>query len=53
MLTGGDEVRIDSPGGGGYGDARERERGRVERDVFEGFITAAQASDVYAWNGAA
>jgi N-methylhydantoinase B/oxoprolinase/acetone carboxylase alpha subunit len=52
VLTGGDEVRIDSPGGGGYGDARERERGRVERDVFEGFITAEQASAVYGWNGA-
>ena len=53
VLTGGDEVRIDSPGGGGYGDARERERDRVERDVFEGFITAAQARAVYGWNGAA
>ena len=44
VLTGGDEVRIDSPGGGGYGDARERERDRVERDIFEGFITEAQAT---------
>ena len=38
-------------GGGGYGDAHERERDRVERDVFEGFITAAQAGAVYGWNG--
>ena len=53
VLTGGDEVRIDSPGGGGYGDAGERDRGRVERDIFEGFITPEQASEVYGWNGAA
>ena len=51
VLTGGDEVRIDSPGGGGYGDASERERERVARDVFEGFITTEQAHAVYGWEG--
>ena len=40
-LTAGDEVLIDSPGGGGYGDARERDRERVARDVDEGFVSPA------------
>ena len=42
MLTGGDEVLIDSPGGGGYGEPLERERERVARDVFERFITPSR-----------
>ncbi|MCY7301777.1 MAG: hydantoinase B/oxoprolinase family protein [Thermoleophilia bacterium] len=52
VLTGGDEVLIHSPGGGGYGDPRERERERVARDVFERFVTPEQARAVYGWQGA-
>lgn len=48
-LEPGDEVLIDSAGGGGYGEARERERGRVARDVREGFVTAEAARELYGW----
>ena len=44
-LEGGDEVLIDSPGGGGYGDARERDRERVARDTYEGFVSPGAARD--------
>jgi N-methylhydantoinase B len=35
----GDRVRITMPGGGGYGDPRERAPELVRRDVAEGFVT--------------
>jgi N-methylhydantoinase B len=47
LLTGGDEVLIDSPGGGGYGDSTTRDRARVEEDLFEGFVTPQAARDLY------
>jgi N-methylhydantoinase B/oxoprolinase/acetone carboxylase alpha subunit len=47
LLHEGDEVLIDSPGGGGYGDPRERERPLVERDLAEGFVTGAAAREFY------
>ena len=43
VLTEGDEVLIDSPGGGGYGEARERDRERVAEDVEQGFVSASAA----------
>ena len=36
-----------TPGGGGWGDPREREPGEVARDVREGIITRARAREVY------
>jgi N-methylhydantoinase B/oxoprolinase/acetone carboxylase alpha subunit len=50
-LEPGDEVMIDSPGGGGYGDPRERDRGRVEHDVDAGFVSAGAAGELYGWEG--
>lgn len=38
-LKSGDRVRIELPGGGGYGDPRERERERVLADVREGRVS--------------
>jgi N-methylhydantoinase B/oxoprolinase/acetone carboxylase alpha subunit len=46
-LTEGDEVRIDSPGGGGYGDPREREADRIADDVEQGFVSPRIAREVY------
>ncbi len=43
----GDEVRIISPGGGGYGPPEEREPALVLEDVLEGFVTKEQAREVY------
>lgn len=42
-----DEVRIVAPGGGGYGDPRRREPGKVLKDVEDGFINAAEAASIY------
>ena len=50
-LEGGDEVLIDSPGGGGYGEPRERDRDRVADDVDQGFVSAASARELYGWEG--
>ena len=47
VLTEGDEVLIASPGGGGYGEARERDRERVAEDVEQGFVSASAARDIY------
>ncbi len=46
-LQAGDEVLIDSPGGGGYGDPKERDRERVRHDLLEGFISPEVAHDAY------
>ena len=46
-LREGDQVMILMPGGGGYGDPRERDRDRVRRDVAEGFISRASAAADY------
>ena len=47
VLTEGDEVLIASPGGGGYGDPRERDRTRMAEDVEQGFVSASAARDIY------
>ncbi len=47
VLTGGDEVLIASPGGGGYGDPRERDPERVAEDVAQGFVSDGAAREIY------
>ena len=43
---------IDSPGGGGYGDPRERDRERVAEDVERGLrLARRRRRDVYGWEG--
>jgi N-methylhydantoinase B len=42
-LKPGDWVNVRTPGGGGWGNPRERDRDRVARDVARGYITAEQA----------
>jgi len=49
-LANGDVLRVVSPGGGGYGDPRERDPAAVERDLVEGKISAAAARKVYGVN---
>ena len=46
-LREGDQVRILMPGGGGYGNPLRRDRGKVLRDVAEGFVSAEAARDAY------
>jgi N-methylhydantoinase B len=46
-LKAGDRVRVGTPGGGGYGDPRERDRDAVRRDVELGYYTAEQAKALF------
>jgi N-methylhydantoinase B len=46
-LRHGDIFRLDTPGGGGFGDPFEREPERVLADVQEGYITRAAAECEY------
>ena len=46
-LANGDVLRVVSPGGGGYGDPRERDRAAVKRDLIEGKISEAAAREMY------
>jgi N-methylhydantoinase B len=47
ILRKGDLVRLTMPGGGGYGDPRERAPEAVLRDVAEGFVSADAARTQY------
>jgi N-methylhydantoinase B len=46
-LAPGQVVRVNLPGGGGYGDPRSRDPELVRRDVIEGYITPEAASRDY------
>jgi N-methylhydantoinase B len=46
-LAAGDSVHLASPGGGGFGDPRTRERKAVERDLNQGLISLEVAKTVY------
>ena len=43
----GQKVRIESPGGGGFGDPKTREPERVARDVRLGFVSRETARETY------
>jgi N-methylhydantoinase B len=46
-LKTGDAVRVNLPGGGGYGDPLKRDAEKVRWDVIEGYITAEEAEKNY------
>jgi len=43
----GQHVRLETPGGGGYGDAFKRDPERVLKDVVQGYIAAETAREAY------
>ncbi|MCV2889859.1 hydantoinase B/oxoprolinase family protein [Ruegeria aquimaris] len=43
----GETLIFETPGGGGYGPAGERDRAQVLRDLAEGLISAEAARDIY------
>lgn len=53
-LKRGQRVRLETPGGGGYGPPNERDPAAIARDVALGFLTEASADHAYgtAWRGA-
>lgn len=46
-LQAGESVRIETPGGGGFGDPRQRPAAAVAQDVADGVVSAAVAQAVY------
>jgi N-methylhydantoinase B len=51
-LQAGDEVLLDSPGGGGFGDPEERDPDAIRRDVDEGIVSLEAARELYGWKEA-
>jgi N-methylhydantoinase B len=51
FLQAGDRVRIQTGGGGGFGDPRRRSRERVRTDVVRGYVSPAAAREIYGWSG--
>ena len=46
-ITRGQHLRLETPGGGGYGAANQRDPKAVARDVALGYVTAARAETDY------
>ena len=46
-MKAGDRFRIQTAGGGGFGDPAMRETARVEQDVAEGYVSRAAAQTIY------
>ncbi|AQZ49827.1 N-methylhydantoinase A/acetone carboxylase, beta subunit [Martelella mediterranea DSM 17316] len=46
-LKAGNRVRVDTPGGGGYGPAFERDPQAVRKDVLLGYFTCEQAARLF------
>jgi len=50
-IRAGDHVRVETPGGGGYGDPKTRERTRVAEDVRLGYYTRQEAEALFGSDG--
>jgi N-methylhydantoinase B len=46
-IAAGDRLRVRYPGGGGFGDPRQRERAEVQADLDAGLISESAAREVY------
>ena len=46
-LRAGQRLRLETPGGGGWGDAASREPAKVAGDVARGFVSAQSAREAY------
>jgi N-methylhydantoinase B/oxoprolinase/acetone carboxylase alpha subunit len=46
----GASLRVDLPGGGGFGDPRQRARSAVRADVAAGYVSVASAARIYGLN---
>ncbi len=46
-LSAGDRFLLQSAGGGGYGDPKERDHAALQRDIAEGYVSAAAAARDY------
>jgi N-methylhydantoinase B len=46
-IEAGDRLLVRYPGGGGYGDPRERDREAVREDVATGLVSERVAKEIY------
>ena len=53
QIPAGDRVIIMSPGGGGMGDPKQRDRALIARDLTNGLISSKTAQDVYGFDAVA
>ncbi|MEL6119030.1 MAG: hydantoinase B/oxoprolinase family protein [Pseudomonadota bacterium] len=51
LIKNGQRLRLSLPGGGGYGEANERDKGAVAEDLAAGLISAQQAKSDYGYEG--
>jgi N-methylhydantoinase B len=49
-VTEGDRIQLDSAGGGGLGDPRQRPRELVAEDVRQGFVSPQMARQLYGYD---
>ena len=49
IIEEGDMIRIRTPGGGGYGNPRDREHELIRKDLEAGFITEKSAKEDYGY----
>jgi N-methylhydantoinase B len=49
-LKQGDRLRLVSPGGGGYGDPKDRDRALILNDIKQGYVSRAGADRDYGYN---
>ena len=47
QLAAGDRVRVETGGGGGFGDPRRRDRNKVREDVRKGYVSLEAARTIY------
>lgn len=47
----GDRIRLTTPGGGGYGNPRQRDPALVKEDVAERYVSTDAAERLYGWRG--
>lgn len=47
LLEAGDKIRIETGGGGGVGDPKNRDRARISEDVRQGYVSAEKACELY------
>jgi N-methylhydantoinase B len=50
MVRRGDVVRLETSGGGGFGDAKLRPREAVRRDLDQGYVSARSATTLYGFH---
>ena len=47
LIREGDTITVSTPGGGGYGDPKDRDRLLIERDLRRGYYTADEIAEKF------